>query len=185
MEEFDEAVITSSAPGTIHTLACAPSLGCGPKGVDAIRIDRTQLKAFVSSARGLLVVYFLLLALIAFWPTPVDRAAGSFLLWLGRVAPALNYTRVEFGANILLFIPFGLLVAQVLRARRYLAVALGFLASIGIELVQWLALPARTPSIYDVLANTIGAALGALIAWWWTRRQGLADAVIPGRPMPQ
>jgi len=143
--------------------------------VDAIRIDRTQLKAFVSSARGLLVVYFAVLALIAFWPTPVDRAAGSFLLWLGRVVPALNYTRVEFGANVLLFVPFGLLVAQVLRVHRYLAVALGFLVSVGIEIVQWLALPARTPSIYDVMANTIGAAIGALIAWWWARRPSVPE----------
>lgn len=138
--------------------------------MDVIRIGRTQLKAIIGSARGLLVVYFVVLAPIAFWPTPVDRAAGSFLLWLGRVVPALNYTRVEFSANVLLFVPFGLLVAQVLRVHRCLAVVLGFLVSVGIEFVQWLALPARTPSIYDVAANTIGAGLGVLIALLWGRR---------------
>lgn len=144
--------------------------------MDAIRIDRTQLRVFVSSARGLLVVYFVVLALIAFWPTPVDRAAGSFLLWLGRVVPLLSYSRVEFSSNVLLFVPFGLLVAQLLRSHRYLAVVLGFLARLGIELVQWLALPARTPSIYDVLANTIGAALGFLIV--------VIGAVIRARQAP-
>lgn len=129
----------------------------------AIRIDRTQLKAFFGSARGLLVVYFVALAFIAFWPTPVDRAAGSFLLWLGRVVPLLTYARVEFGANMLLFVPFGMLVAWLLPVRRYLAIGLGLVVSAGIEFVQWAALPARTPSIYDVLANTIGATAGFLL----------------------
>mgnify|MGYP001407061018 CR=1 FL=1 len=141
----------------------APSLGGEAEGVGGIRIDGAQLKAFFGSARGLLIVYFVALALIAFWPTPIDRAAGSFLLRLGRVVPLLSYTRIEFTANVLLFVPFGVLVALLLRVHRYLAVGFGLGLSIGIECVQWIALPARTPSIYDVLANTAGAALGFLI----------------------
>ncbi|WP_169923669.1 VanZ family protein [Propionicimonas paludicola] len=135
----------------------------------AIRIDRSESKGSVGSARGLLVIYLVILALIGFWPTPVDRAAGSFLLWLGRVVPMLSYTHLEFGANVLLFVPLGLLVTRMLRVHRYLSVVVGLLASVGIELVQWLALPARTPSLYDVLANTLGACLGLLIALWWER----------------
>lgn len=132
--------------------------------MEAIHRDRTQLKRFAGSARGLLVVYVVVLALIAFWPTPVDRAAGSFLLWLGRVVPLLNYTRVEFGANVVLFVPLGILLAQLLTVHRWLAVVIGMLTSAGIELVHWIALPARTPSGYDVLANTIGAGLGYLLS---------------------
>ena len=125
----------------------------------------------LGSTRVELGVYAVVLALIGFWPRPVDRGVGAFLLWLGRVVPMFSYARLEFVANVILFIPLGVLVARLLRVRSYLAVGVGILVSIGIELVQWLLLPARTPSAYDVLANTIGTAFGVLIAWWWAQRQ--------------
>lgn len=73
--------------------------------------------------------------------------------------------------NVLGFVPFGFLLAACLggrgRARRLpdllIAIAAGALTSAGIEAVQIL-LPTRSSTIMDVLANTLGTALGALSA---------------------
>ncbi len=75
-----------------------------------------------------------------------------------------NYAFVEFAANVMLFVPLGFLVAALLgRRRAWVAIIVGALASIAIECVQWLMLPERYPSAGDVLANTIGAGIGAAV----------------------
>jgi hypothetical protein len=56
-----------------------------------------------------LSAYVIALALIAFWPAPVDSGAGPLLRAVTRVFPLLTYARIEFGANILLFVPLGFL----------------------------------------------------------------------------
>ncbi|WKK70812.1 hypothetical protein Q0F99_13705 [Rathayibacter oskolensis] len=68
------------------------------------------------------VLYLGLLAAIAFWPTPVDAPAAGILAraigWLGRHGLGwIDYGVVESSANVLLFVPFGLLGALLLRAR--------------------------------------------------------------------
>ena len=69
---------------------------------------------------------------------------------------------VEGAANVLLFVPFGLIVALLLPTRRWwLAAVAGALTSAGIETVQYLALSQRTASLGDVMNNTLGALLGA------------------------
>jgi glycopeptide antibiotics resistance protein len=68
-------------------------------------------------------------------------------------------------SNVALFVPFSLLGLVVWPSRRVLAwTAAGALASTTIELVQLLLLPQRFATVSDVLANTSGALLGALIA---------------------
>jgi len=62
--------------------------------------------------------------------------------------------------NVALFAPFGAALAFWLRRERLAPVALGALVSIGIETLQ-LVIPGRDPNPGDVLANTLGAALGA------------------------
>ncbi|WFR68155.1 VanZ family protein [Curtobacterium flaccumfaciens] len=76
-----------------------------------------------------------------------------------------GYGALEFTANVAFFLPLGLLVVLRLGARRWWVGALtGFVASGVIETGQALFLPARFASFDDVLANTSGAAVGALIA---------------------
>ncbi|MFO7689759.1 MAG: VanZ family protein [Cryobacterium sp.] len=148
-------------------------------------------------AVALLLGYLLALALIAFWPTPVDRAGHDsltrLLAWLQvQGAPAwLTYGLVEFGANIILFIPAGLLVVVLAGARFWwLGLVGGFLASCTIELGQLLLLPARTASARDIVANTSGALAGsmlalllfALIALRARRRERNATAARAARP---
>jgi VanZ family protein len=119
-------------------------------------------------ARVLLTLYAVALALIAVWPTPVDAPAAPLLGRLIRVIPWLTYNRIEFGANILLFVPLGLLLALIL-THRYLILPIALVTTVTIESVQAILLSLRTPSVMDILANTTGACLGlllvALIEW--------------------
>jgi len=124
-----------------------------------------------------LAVYLLLAALIAFWPTPVDGPLGPKLaqlinklhnhgmpLWLG-------YDQVQFGANILFFIPLTFLLTLLLGRHRWgFAALIGLVGSICIEFIQGQFLTGRFSSAEDVAANTIGALAGALLARWLVGR---------------
>ena len=121
-------------------------------------------------APWLMLVYLVALALIAFWPVPVDRDAHEWLLalidWVQvHGAPGwVRYDLVEFVANIALFVPVGLFVMVVTGGGRYwLVVLAGFAASCTIELGQLIFLPNRFATVSDVIANTVGAAVGAAL----------------------
>lgn len=83
------------------------------------------------------------------------RAAG--LTWA-------TYDLVDFVANILFFVPIGLVAALLLPRRIWwLAIPIGAVLSAALELGQAAFLPQRYASATDVLANTAGGVLGALI----------------------
>ncbi|GAA3930796.1 hypothetical protein GCM10022383_06740 [Microbacterium soli] len=105
-------------------------------------------------------VYGVVLVLIAFWPVPVDAGAGGLLRSITASFPVLTYPRIEFGANILLFVPFGVGLALLLPSQRHLVLPSALLASLTIEAGQAVFLAQRTFSLYDILANAAGAALG-------------------------
>ena len=115
-----------------------------------------------SVARVVLTLYGISLAMIALWPVPVDQGAAGFLQRVGRVLPMLTYPRIEFSANILLFVPLGVLLMLILR-RRYLILPIAIAVTVAIECSQALLLDKRTPSALDIIANTAGACLGMLI----------------------
>lgn len=115
---------------------------------------------------GVLCAYVLVLALIAFWPTHVDRDAGPLLRAITRLIPWLTYGRMEFSANILLFVPLGLLLTLLMRQWPWV-VAIGVGSSAVIELTQEFFLPGRTGSIMDVVANGSGTVLGVLVGLVW------------------
>lgn len=119
-----------------------------------------------------LVSYLLALSLIAFWPSPVDEGAFGLINRVLRILHRLgvpgwfDYSLIESGANVLLFIPFGILVAAFLPLRRaWLALPIGILASTSIELGQELFRPERVATPRDVLANALGAAIGTAIVY--------------------
>ncbi|WP_162891361.1 VanZ family protein [Aeromicrobium sp. A1-2] len=94
------------------------------------------------------------LAVIGLWPRHVDEALGLGGHWW--------YSPLEFGANIVLFVPLGILSMLVARrAGWHRVAAAAFALSGAIELAQGLGLPGRTGAWQDVIANTTGAALGA------------------------
>lgn len=118
----------------------------------------------------LFVAYAAALALIAFWPAPVDRGAKGLLDAIERWIPLLSYELIEFSANVVMFVPLGFLLAVLLRRRRWLVLPLAIAVTLLIEVGQALLLPERTPSLRDVVANTAGAAIGLAVVLLITRR---------------
>lgn len=113
--------------------------------------------------------YLLVLALIAFWPTPVDADVAPLIDALSRRLPAITRPRVEFAANIVLFVPFGVLLPLILRRARELVLPIALVATVTIECAQGLLLDARVPSVLDIIANLTGAAVGMLGLELWRR----------------
>lgn len=123
--------------------------------------------------------YGLLLVLVGLWPHHVDRdldVGGSApVRWMVDhlgMTPAQGYTLVEFSANVALFTPLGVL-AFILGLRWRWCVILGLIISTVVEIMQDVALPHRTASPRDVLANGLGVALGsgiAVVASRWASR---------------
>jgi len=93
------------------------------------------------------------LALTLYPFAPLARVARP-LTWAGAAHPSL--LAFDIVANVLLFVPLGVLAP----GRR--TVVAGLLLSVAIETTQAL-LPPRTPSLLDVVANSLGVALGALL----------------------
>jgi VanZ family protein len=119
------------------------------------------------AARILLVVYCLVIAVIAFWPGNVDEGIKDALTRTLNEAdqPWLTYRLVERAANVLLFVPLGLLLALSIPANRWwLAILICLVVSLAIELVQGAFLPERVISNSDVLQNTAGAIVGVALS---------------------
>ena len=139
------------------------------------------------TAGWMALAYLAALTLIAFWPTPVDRglqgSISSVVLWLhAHGMPAwLGYESIEFSANIALFVPVGLLVVLFAGPRRWwMGTLIGSVISCIIELGQLVFLPERFATVNDVIANSLGALLGTLIAVS-VLRIALGPNPMPGR----
>lgn len=124
----------------------------------------------VAAARWLFPAYLVVLALIVFLPAReagrLTGVVGWLALQVGKLGIPVDpaYVVLEFTANILLFLPFGLLATVAYpRLRPVLVIAIGFASSVVIELVQ-LAIPSRYATVSDVIANTVGTAIGCLAA---------------------
>jgi VanZ family protein len=121
----------------------------------------------VRPARWLLLGLSVAVLLILFWPIrPAGGDQDGLALWLTQQHARgqlrwLTFGLIEFGSNMVMFAPLGALAA-LSRPRGGDAVALAacFGLSAFAELVQWLVLPNRTGDLRDVLANTLGAAIG-------------------------
>jgi glycopeptide antibiotics resistance protein len=126
---------------------------------------------------GLVGAYGAALLLVGLWPTHVDqnldmvnRPPTTWLVDVFNLTPAQGYDIGEFSANVLLFVPLGLLATALLPRLSWVRLALGAVAlSVLIELAQTIFRPDRTGSFRDVVANTLGAGLGAACAVVWRR----------------
>jgi hypothetical protein len=92
-----------------------------------------------------------------------------------RIHFTLNSDLNNLIANILLFLPLGFFYH--LSTRQRSALLLGAVVSLSIETVQ-LFIPARTPSIIDILANTGGAGLGAGIYSFISARISITQGTV-------
>lgn len=82
-------------------------------------------------------------------------------------------------ANIVMFVPYGLLFPSAWPRLRRWTIPLGLALSVLIELVQLVVLSWRTPSLIDVLFNSVGAALG--YALWHLIRARIASPKVEPR----
>lgn len=118
-----------------------------------------------------LILYLVALALIAFWPEPVDRGAAGLLEQVRQVLPWATVSRIEFAANIALFVPYGWLLSILLARTTHLLLPIGMLTTFGIEAVQRQLLVQRTASLLDILANIAGFCIGMIIATILVRKR--------------
>ncbi|WP_142117455.1 VanZ family protein [Arthrobacter sp. SLBN-122] len=109
-------------------------------------------------------------ALVAFWPSPIDQpvqghlASALALLHQHGLPAWVNYTFVEAAANVLLFVPLGIVSSLAFPRKYWWQIgALGLLVSGCIELSQLLFLHARLAALSDVVTNIAGATIGALL----------------------
>lgn len=83
-----------------------------------------------------------------------------YLAWPDKISFQFDSSFDNLILNIVLFLPVGFLY-RLITGRRG-ALVLGAIISFSIETLQ-LFIPARTTSVIDILANTLGAALGAML----------------------
>lgn len=113
----------------------------------------------------------------------VRRAVPCFLsaVWIGffTLRPGSHgpigfrpggYLLTDLILNVILFVPLGLALGGA-GARPRTAAAIGLIASTAIELSQLWWIPGRYASVHDVITNTAGTVLGALIVAHWDRRR--------------
>ncbi|WP_315095707.1 VanZ family protein [uncultured Cellulomonas sp.] len=124
--------------------------------------------------RVLLVVYLIGLVRVTLWPRigadDTFDLVRTVLAWLNSTGVPLSFSVTEFLANIALFVPFGILVGLLTRSPWWAVVGLGLATSAVIELVQLLFLPDRVADLRDLLANTLGTAVGVGVLLAYRRR---------------
>lgn len=124
---------------------------------------------------GLATTGLVLCCAVILWatlsPTPLDQgyegAIDRLLAILHRngIPEWFGYNKLEFLANVAMFVPFGFLIALAL-PKRFIWLAFLFVPAFSgaVELVQALALSARFATIMDVFANSLGGYVGAIVA---------------------
>jgi hypothetical protein len=109
--------------------------------------------------------YALAAGVLLLSPIGPGRIVEAIMRWIHEDLGLASFRQgwIEAPANVLLFVPLGLLLTLIFR-RPWAGVVLALVMSAGAELVQAV-LPSRTASLRDVVANVLGAAIGSLIAW--------------------
>ena len=126
-------------------------------------------------------IYLLLILYFCLYPFDFRPVAG--LRWFPPVRLATVNDWRDLMTNVLLYLPFGWLGREVWRrvpGGRWVAVGAGFALSLAVELLQQ-SIPERQTSLRDLIANTAGAALGAWVWGWGSRR--LAGWALWERPV--
>ena len=144
-----------------------------------VRHDRAMFSRHpIVSAMTL--AYLAVVAWLTLTPSSADLESGI----LGRLAGLLarypetewfTFMRLEFIANVAMFVPFGVFFILLFGRRRWwLAILVGVLMTLGIEGIQQL-IPSRVPDVRDLAANSLGTIVGALLALALTSTRSRRD----------
>ena len=115
---------------------------------------------------GAYIVYLAAVVYLVWSPDP--GTPGRMVLRVVDLAAAfgavISSSAAERGLNVLMLVPFSLIGGLLIR-RLSVAdwVVAGFVLSAGVEIVQRIVLPSRSGSARDIVANTLGALIGAVI----------------------
>ncbi|PRY69680.1 VanZ like protein [Glaciihabitans tibetensis] len=114
------------------------------------------------------LAYLGLVGWITLGPQPFEGDSDGLIWRLLRVLQRyeatdwINYSRLEFGANVAMFLPIGLFFLLLFGRRLWwLSVLFGVGLTVSIEFAQ-LFLPGRVSDPRDLLANSAGAFIGVV-----------------------
>jgi VanZ family protein len=128
--------------------------------------DRPRLRRIAGLA---LALYAALLGLVLLSPRSTTQSQLVLRLvrgldWLGAPESLVTYARAEVLMNAVIVVPLTFLGSLVLRRLRWQDwTAYAFLGACAVEGFQGLVLPHRQASFSDIVANTLGALVGALL----------------------
>lgn len=121
-------------------------------------------------ALALGIPFFVGVALLTLTPARVEESMPNLLDLVLSSAhrlgwESLDFTRLEIIANVLVFVPIGILSFILVPRRLWpLALMVGPALSLSIEVFQRLVLPNRAATLTDVVANSGGAVIGVVLA---------------------
>lgn len=114
--------------------------------------------------------YLAVVGWVTLGPQPFDEGGDSILWWVlerfsrSELTDWITYQRVEFTANVLMFIPVGMFLLLLYGRRWWWAsIGTGIALTCLIEFVQRF-LPDRVSDVSDIIANSIGTVIGVLFA---------------------
>ncbi|MFC5730616.1 MULTISPECIES: VanZ family protein [Nocardioides] len=114
--------------------------------------------------------YLLFVGWLTLTPQPIDADHQDLILRaldaLHRrgYAESIDYTRLEFLANIALFVPIGVFLLLLFGAGGWWVAAIGSFAMTAIIETMQRQIPGRVPDDRDLVANSVGALIGIAIA---------------------
>jgi len=113
-------------------------------------------------------------------PQPINDHGNSVLHWFLHLFARydatnwIDYNRLEFLANVGMFVPIGMFFLLLFGRRLFLVATLaGVALTCAIEFTQ-LFLPDRVSDLRDIVANSVGALVGVvltLVLTWGTARR--------------
>lgn len=152
-------------------------------GLPAVTVGPSRRRGRSTWVLAALAIYLMGAIVILLSPVSPEGLVTATTAWLRDDVgiAAVRQGWVEFGANVVLFAPLGILVALGFRSA-WAGVAAAVMLSAGAELAQIL-LPGRMASARDVLANVLGAAVGSVlvVAVRAARRRREKRISIPGQ----
>ena len=137
--------------------------------MSSVAPPKSRAREWVAALALLSCVVVALMATM--WPTPLDQGYAASIQKLlavihrNGIPEWFGYSKLEFSANVLMFVPIGFLLTMLVSARAWwLGLLLGPALSLGIEFTQAAFLSARLATATDVVSNSIGAIVGIFLA---------------------